>query len=116
MVDARPTCCHKQHLCLLLAGAHAQQDIRSHHMRVLCVLLLALLLTLHTSCAPPPAAMPLATLPATPTGGELVYFEMDQLGQLLELAKKDMDGDVSCLDIAPVLAGALRCRWGDRCS
>ncbi|KAF6255086.1 CPSF A subunit region-domain-containing protein [Scenedesmus sp. NREL 46B-D3] len=45
------------------------------------------------------------------SGGELVYFEMDQLGQLLELAKKDMDGDVACLDIAPVLQGALRCRF-----
>lgn len=43
-------------------------------------------------------------------GGELIYFEMDQMGQLLELAKKDMDGDVSCLDIAPVLPGALRCK------
>jgi hypothetical protein len=39
---------------------------------------------------------------------------MDQLGQLLELAKKDMDGDVACLDIAPVLPGALRCRCGRR--
>jgi hypothetical protein len=37
---------------------------------------------------------------------------MDQLGQLLELAKIDMDGDVACLDIAPVLPGALRCRCG----
>ncbi|WIA12061.1 hypothetical protein OEZ85_012138 [Tetradesmus obliquus] len=45
------------------------------------------------------------------SGGELVYFEMDALGQLLELAKKDMDGDVACLDIAPVLPGALRCRF-----
>lgn len=44
------------------------------------------------------------------SGGELVYFEMDSMGQLLELAKKDMDGDVSCLDVAPVLPGVLRCR------
>lgn len=43
-------------------------------------------------------------------GGELIYFEMDQIGQLLELAKRDMDGDVACLDIAPVLSGALRCK------
>jgi len=40
----------------------------------------------------------------------VIYFEMDQMGQLLELAKKDMEGDISCLDIAPVLPGALRCK------
>eukprot|EP00775_Hariotina_reticulata_P013008 gene13008-13137_t len=45
------------------------------------------------------------------SGGEVIYFEMDQMGQLLELAKKDMDGDISCLDIAPVLPGALRCKF-----
>eukprot|EP00879_Flechtneria_rotunda_P016767 GHRR01017550.1.p1 GENE.GHRR01017550.1~~GHRR01017550.1.p1 ORF type:complete len:1036 (+),score=359.64 GHRR01017550.1:786-3893(+) len=44
-------------------------------------------------------------------GGELIYFEMDHMGQLLELAKRDMDGDVSCLDIAPVLQGQLRCKF-----
>lgn len=60
-------------------------------------------------CTPPtPPVVSLTTHP----GGELVYFEMDALGQLLELAKKDMDGDVACLDIAPVLPGALRCRCG----
>lgn len=36
------------------------------------------------------------------SGGEIIYFEMDSMGQLLELAKRDMEGDVSCLDIAPV--------------
>eukprot|EP00878_Enallax_costatus_P010041 GHUV01010480.1.p1 GENE.GHUV01010480.1~~GHUV01010480.1.p1 ORF type:complete len:1094 (+),score=306.67 GHUV01010480.1:216-3497(+) len=45
------------------------------------------------------------------SGGELIYFEMDQLGQLLELAKRDMDGDVASLDIAPVLPGARRCKF-----
>lgn len=45
------------------------------------------------------------------SGGELTYFEMDQMGQLLEMAKKEMDGDVSCLDIAPVLPGSLRCKF-----
>jgi hypothetical protein len=44
------------------------------------------------------------------SGGELTYFEMDQMGQLLEMAKKNMEIDVSCLDIAPVLPGSLRCK------
>lgn len=49
-------------------------------------------------------------VPVSPSGGELTYFEMDQMGQLLEMAKKNMDIDVSCLDIAPVLPGSLRCK------
>eukprot|EP00877_Chromochloris_zofingiensis_P000800 jgi/Chrzof1/10720/Cz05g09290.t1 len=45
------------------------------------------------------------------SGGEIIYFEMDSMGQLLELAKRDMEGDVSCLDIAPVPHGLLRCKY-----
>jgi hypothetical protein len=33
---------------------------------------------------------------------------MDQMGPLLEMAKKEMEGDVACLDIPPVLPGSLR--------
>lgn len=43
-------------------------------------------------------------------GNELTYFEMDQMGQLLEMAKKELDEAALCLDIAPVLPGSLRCK------
>jgi len=33
------------------------------------------------------------------------------MGQLLEMAKREIDGDVTCLDLAPVPAGLQRCRW-----
>jgi hypothetical protein len=46
------------------------------------------------------------------SGGEVAYFELDAMGQLLEMAKRDVDGDVTCLDLAPVPAGLQRCRWG----
>jgi splicing factor 3B subunit 3 len=36
---------------------------------------------------------------------------MDQLGQLLELAKKEMEGDVQSMDLAPVPPGLLRCKF-----
>lgn len=45
------------------------------------------------------------------SGGELTYFEMDQMGQLLEMAKKDLEVDVACLDIPPVLPGSLRSKF-----
>ena len=45
------------------------------------------------------------------SGGEIIYFEMDQLGQLLELAKKDMEGDVQAMDLPPVPPGLLRCKF-----
>ena len=45
------------------------------------------------------------------SGGEVVYFEMDAAGQLLEMAKRDVDGDVACLDLAPVPPGLRRCRF-----
>ena len=44
-------------------------------------------------------------------GGEIIYFEMDHMGQLLELAKKDMEGDVQAMDLAPVPPGLLRCKF-----
>ncbi|KAG0470009.1 hypothetical protein HPP92_016709 [Vanilla planifolia] len=40
------------------------------------------------------------------SGGELIYFEMDMTGQLMEVEKHEMPGDVACLDIAPVPEGS----------
>lgn len=45
------------------------------------------------------------------SGGEIISFELDQLGQLGELEKKDMSGDVACLNIGPVPEGRQRCRF-----
>ncbi|KAF5187930.1 Splicing factor 3b subunit [Thalictrum thalictroides] len=45
------------------------------------------------------------------SGGELVYFEMDITGQLMEVEKHEMSGDVACLDIAPVPEGRQRSRF-----
>eukprot|EP00197_Chlamydomonas_leiostraca_P002569 CAMPEP_0202858070 /NCGR_PEP_ID=MMETSP1391-20130828/754_1 /ASSEMBLY_ACC=CAM_ASM_000867 /TAXON_ID=1034604 /ORGANISM="Chlamydomonas leiostraca, Strain SAG 11-49" /LENGTH=642 /DNA_ID=CAMNT_0049536943 /DNA_START=87 /DNA_END=2011 /DNA_ORIENTATION=- len=44
-------------------------------------------------------------------GGEVIYFELDNMGQLLETEKKEMGDDVACLDIAPVPEGRARCRF-----
>ena len=44
------------------------------------------------------------------SGGEVPYFEMDPMGQLLEMAKRDVDGDVACMDLAPVPPGLQRCK------
>lgn len=45
------------------------------------------------------------------SGGELVYFEVDITGQLIEVDKHEMSGDVACLDIAPVPEGRQRSRF-----
>jgi splicing factor 3B subunit 3 len=45
------------------------------------------------------------------TGYELVYFELDQTGQLLESEKKDMAGEVSSVCIAPLPEGKLRSKF-----
>lgn len=45
------------------------------------------------------------------SGGELIYFEMDMTGQLMEVEKHEMSGDVACLDIAPVPEGRQRSRF-----
>ncbi|XP_058756401.1 spliceosome-associated protein 130 A [Vicia villosa] len=44
-------------------------------------------------------------------GGELIYFEVDVTGQLMEVEKQEMSGDVACLDIAPVPEGRKRSRF-----
>ena len=45
------------------------------------------------------------------SGGELIYFELGAAGQLLEVEKKDLAGDVACLDVAPVPEGRQRSRF-----
>jgi splicing factor 3B subunit 3 len=45
------------------------------------------------------------------SGGELIYFEMDMTGQLMEVEKQDMSGDVACLALAPVPEGRQRSRF-----
>jgi splicing factor 3B subunit 3 len=42
------------------------------------------------------------------TGGELVFFELDKIGALTEMARKEMGSDVSCLALAPIAAGRRR--------
>lgn len=45
------------------------------------------------------------------TGYELVYFELDETGQLLESEKKDMAGEISSVCIAPIPEGKLRSKF-----
>ena len=45
------------------------------------------------------------------TGGELVYFEMEITGQLVEVDKKEMSGEISCLDISAVPEGRQRAKF-----
>ncbi|KAG8058068.1 hypothetical protein GUJ93_ZPchr0002g23542 [Zizania palustris] len=45
------------------------------------------------------------------SGEELIYFEMEMTGQLMEVEKQDMSGDVACLAIAPVPEGRQRSRF-----
>ncbi|KAF5742643.1 splicing factor family protein [Tripterygium wilfordii] len=45
------------------------------------------------------------------SGGELVYFVVDVTGNLMEVEKHEMSGDVACLDIAPVPEGRQRSRF-----
>jgi splicing factor 3B subunit 3 len=42
------------------------------------------------------------------SGGELIYFELDQTGQLMEIEKLETSGDVACLHLGPVPDGLLR--------
>ncbi len=38
-------------------------------------------------------------------------MQLDAAGQLLEVEKRDMGGDVSCIDVAPIQANRLRQRF-----
>ena len=43
--------------------------------------------------------------------GEVIYFELTQTGQLLEVEKKDIAGGVACIDVAPIPEGRQRSRF-----
>ena len=45
------------------------------------------------------------------SGGEVVYFELDQTGALVEIEKIETSGDVACLTLPSVPDGALRARF-----
>lgn len=45
------------------------------------------------------------------TGGELVYFELDNSGQLMDVHRKELRGDISCLAIGPVAEGRQRSQF-----
>lgn len=45
------------------------------------------------------------------SGGEILYFEMDLIGQLLETEKKDTSSEISCMDVAPIPEGKQRTRF-----
>lgn len=45
------------------------------------------------------------------TGGELLYFELDAMGQLAETEKREMGADVAALDVGPVPPGRQRSRF-----
>jgi splicing factor 3B subunit 3 len=41
-------------------------------------------------------------------GGEIVYFELDAAGQLIELKTFDMEQEVSCIDVGEIPEGSVR--------
>jgi len=45
------------------------------------------------------------------SGGEIVYFEMEITGQLVEVDKKEMSGEIACLDVSPVPDGRQRSKF-----
>ncbi|GAB4816845.1 hypothetical protein N2152v2_003891 [Parachlorella kessleri] len=45
------------------------------------------------------------------SGGELIYFELNVQGMLIEAEKREMGGDVASLDVAPVPEGRQRSRF-----
>ncbi|KAL4425697.1 hypothetical protein ABPG75_009713 [Micractinium tetrahymenae] len=45
------------------------------------------------------------------SGGEVIYFELNPQGMLVESEKREMGGDVACVDVAPVPEGRQRCRF-----
>ena len=45
------------------------------------------------------------------SGGEIVYFELDQTGALVEMEKIETSGDVACLSVPSVPDGQLRARF-----
>jgi splicing factor 3B subunit 3 len=45
------------------------------------------------------------------SGGDLLYFELDAAGQLLEVDKKFIGKEIACIAIAPIPEGRLRTRF-----
>eukprot|EP00211_Chloroparvula_japonica_P000395 CAMPEP_0119132890 /NCGR_PEP_ID=MMETSP1310-20130426/12524_1 /TAXON_ID=464262 /ORGANISM="Genus nov. species nov., Strain RCC2339" /LENGTH=1215 /DNA_ID=CAMNT_0007123557 /DNA_START=66 /DNA_END=3713 /DNA_ORIENTATION=+ len=45
------------------------------------------------------------------SGGDLLYFELDDLGQLVEVGKKELGHEVACMDIASIVKGRQRARF-----
>eukprot|EP00761_Pharyngomonas_kirbyi_P010453 gb/GECH01010473.1/.p1 GENE.gb/GECH01010473.1/~~gb/GECH01010473.1/.p1 ORF type:complete len:827 (+),score=217.84 gb/GECH01010473.1/:1-2481(+) len=45
------------------------------------------------------------------SGGELIYFELDQTDSLREVEKKDMGQDIACITVGPVPENQLRSRY-----
>eukprot|EP00854_Cymbomonas_tetramitiformis_P004112 gene4112-5087_t len=46
------------------------------------------------------------------SGGEIVYFELDGIsGQLVEAEKKELTGEISCMDVGPVPEGRQRAKF-----
>jgi len=45
------------------------------------------------------------------SGGDILYFELDAMGQLMDVDKKFMGREVACLDIAPIPPGRQRTRF-----
>ena len=44
-------------------------------------------------------------------GGEIIYFELDPVGQLVEMEKLTLDTEVVCMDIASIPEGRQRCKF-----
>jgi splicing factor 3B subunit 3 len=44
-------------------------------------------------------------------GGELIYFELDSIGQLSEMEKKLSENDAVCLDVGPIPEGRQRSKF-----
>mmetsp|Transcript_23866 Transcript_23866/g.61488 ORF Transcript_23866/g.61488 Transcript_23866/m.61488 type:complete len:103 (-) Transcript_23866:175-483(-) len=45
------------------------------------------------------------------SGGELIYFELDALNNIVETNKKDLGQEIACLDIGAVPPNRQRCRF-----
>lgn len=44
-------------------------------------------------------------------GGEIIYFEIDSIGQLAEMEKLTLESDVVCMDIGSIPEGRQRCKF-----
>lgn len=57
------------------------------------------------------AASNLRQLVIATIGGELTYFEIDNMGNLAETEKMTIEGEVVCLDIGIIPEGRQRCKF-----